>query len=143
MERPAQPAVAIVGPTASGKSRLANEVAKRYNGEIINCDSVQVYRGFVIGAAKVTSDQQQGIPQHLLDIAGPADEFTAGDYAREARKALEDISSRGKLPVVAGGTGFYLKALLEGLSPAPLRDRTLRNRLQRIRLRRLLPSIAC
>ena len=136
MERPAQPAVAIVGPTASGKSCLAIEVAKRYNGEIINCDSVQVYRGFVIGAAKVTSDQQQGIPQHLLDIAGPADDFTAGDYARQARKALEDISSRRKLPIVAGGTGFYLKALFEGLSPAPLRDEPLRDRLRRISLRR-------
>src|SRR5690242_12525287 len=136
MERSAQPAVVIVGPTASGKSCLAIEVAKRYNGEIVSCDSVQVYRGFVIGAAKVTGDQQQGIPQHLLDIAGPGDDFTAGDYAREARKALRDISSRRKLPIVAGGTGFYLKALLHGLSPAPLRDERLRDRLRRASLRR-------
>jgi tRNA dimethylallyltransferase len=136
MERSAQPALAIVGPTASGKSCLAIEVAKRYNGEIINCDSVQVYRGFVIGAAKATSDQQQGIPQHLLDIAGPGHDFTAGDYAREARNALHDISSRRKLPIVAGGTGFYLNALLHGLSPAPLRDEPLRDRLRRVSVRR-------
>jgi tRNA dimethylallyltransferase len=136
MERSAQPAVAIVGPTASGKSCLAIEVAKLYKCEIVNCDSVQVYRGFVIGAAKVRGDQQQGIPQHLLDIAGPGDDFTAGDYAREARKALRDISSRGRLPIVAGGTGFYLKALLHGLSPAPPRDEALRDRLRRASVRR-------
>jgi tRNA dimethylallyltransferase len=136
MERSAQPAVVIVGPTASGKTSLAIEIAKRYNGEIINCDSVQVYRGFVIGAAKVTRDQQQGISQHLLDIAGPGDDFTAGDYARDARNALRDISARRKLPIIAGGTGFYLKALLHGLSPAPPRDETLRDRLRRATVRR-------
>jgi tRNA dimethylallyltransferase len=136
MERSGRPTLAIVGPTASGKSCLAIEVAKRFNGEIINCDSVQVYRGFVIGAAKITPDQQQGIPQHLLDIAGPGDDFTAGDYAREARKALREISSRRKLPIVAGGTGFYLKALFHGLSPAPLRDEPLRERLRRVSRRR-------
>jgi len=130
------PAVVILGPTASGKSHLANEVAKRYNGEIVNCDSVQIYRGFVIGAAKATQAEQREIPHYLLDIAGPDDEFTAGDYAREARKVLISISERRKLPIVVGGTGFYLKAVLHGLPVAPLRNQSLRSRLQRVRIRR-------
>lgn len=136
MEPSPHPALVILGPTGSGKSQLAIEVASQFGGEIVNCDSVQIYRGFVIGAAKATHEEQQGIPHHLLDIAGPEDEFTAGDYSREARKVLVEISGRGKLPVVVGGTGFYLKALLHGLSPAPLRDASLRERLRRVQLRR-------
>ncbi len=126
----------ILGPTGSGKSHLALRLAEAFHGEIVSCDSVQVYRGFSIGAAKATPEERQRVPHHLLDLAGPGEEFTAGDYARAARAALADISSRGKLPIVAGGTGLYLKALLHGLAPAPRRNESLRERLRRIALRR-------
>lgn len=121
--------VAILGPTASGKSDLAIFLAEQFSGEVVNCDSVQIYRHFNIGTAKVPENERRGIPHHMMDIAEPADVFTAGEYARGARAVLDGIASRGHLPIVTGGTGFYLRALLEGLFPAPERDIELRERL--------------
>jgi len=126
---PTAPLVAILGPTGSGKSHLALEVAARFAGEIVNCDSLQFYRHLDIGTAKVPPAGQRGIPHHLLDVVNPDEVFTAGEYARRARPLLEDIVARGRLPVVAGGAGFYLRALLEGLFPGPTRDAALRARL--------------
>ena len=121
----------IVGPTGSGKSDLALHMASDLGGEIVNCDSLQVYRGFDIGTAKVPAAQRRGIPHHLIDAIGPGQLFTAGDYARLAEAALREIAGRGRIPVLAGGTGFYLRALLDGLFPGPSRDETLRTRLER------------
>lgn len=116
-----QPTLAIVGPTGSGKSNLAQYLAARLDGELVNCDSVQIYRHFNIGTAKT--------PAHLVDIAEPDEPFTAGEYANRARPVLREIASRNKLPIVVGGTGFYLRALFEGLFPGPQRDDALRARL--------------
>ncbi len=124
-----RPLVAIAGPTGSGKSDLALALAERYRGEIVNCDSIQVYRGFDIGAAKLPEAARRGIPHHLIDIVGPGELFTAGEYARRAREALGEISARGRLPILAGGTGFYLRALLDGLFAGPTRDQAVRDRL--------------
>ncbi len=123
------PLVVIAGPTGSGKSELALRVADEYGGEVVNCDSLQVYRYFDIGTAKLTPAERRGIPHHLLDVVLPDEPFTAGEYARLARRALAGIVSRGRLPVVAGGTGFYLRALIDGLFPGPQRDDALRARL--------------
>jgi len=123
------PLVAIVGPTASGKSALAVRLALAFGGEVINFDSVQVYRGFDIGSGKFSVEERQGVGHHLLDIAEPEVRFTAGDYRREALKVLEDLRSRGKLPVMTGGTGLYLRALLLGLFEGPTRSDELRRRL--------------
>src|SRR5579862_4560217 len=112
----------VVGPTGSGKSALALGLAQQFGGEIVNCDSLQLYRGFDIGTAKVPEQERRGIPHHLIDILDPSELFTAGDYTRVAREALLAIAGRQKLPVVVGGTGLYLRALLEGLSPGPARD---------------------
>jgi tRNA dimethylallyltransferase len=120
-----------VGPTGSGKSDLALRIALVVGGEIVNCDSLQVYRGFNIGTAKVPAAERQGIPHHLIDVIEPAQLFTAGDYARLAEAVLREIAGRGRIPVLAGGTGFYLRALLDGLFPGPSRDETLRARLVR------------
>lgn len=122
--------VVILGPTASGKTSLSLDIAERFGGEIVNFDSVQVYRSFDIGTAKPAPSERRGIPHHLIDIAEPADLFTAGDYARLGRAALAEIRARGRLPVLTGGTGFYLRALLEGLFEGPQRDEVLRRRLQ-------------
>ncbi len=128
---PENPAlIAIAGPTGSGKSDLALRLAGRFDGEIVNCDSVQIYRFFNIGAAKLPEPDRRGIPHHLIDIADPDELFTAGDFARAARPVLGEIAARGRLPIVAGGTGFYLRALVEGLAPGPRRDEGLRSRLQ-------------
>ena len=124
------PVVVVVGPTASGKSDLAIELALRFDGEVVNCDSVQVYKGLDIGTAKVPFDERRGVPHHLLDVVDPRQRCTAGDYARLARPVLTEISARGKLPIVAGGTGFYLRALTQGLFEGPGRDEGLRGRLQ-------------
>jgi tRNA dimethylallyltransferase len=124
-----QPLVAVAGPTGSGKSELAMRIAGEFDGEIVNCDSLQVFRRFDIGTAKLTTEEQRGIPHHLLDIADPDELFTAGEYARLGRQALNDITARARLPVVAGGTGFYLRALLDGLFEGPTRDQALRDRL--------------
>ncbi len=118
-----------MGPTGSGKSTLSLEIAIRFGGEVINCDSLQVYRHFDIGTAKLPEAERRGIPHHLLDIVNPDEIFTAGEYARLARLAIAEISARGKLPVIAGGTGFYLRALLDGLFEGPSRDQALRERL--------------
>ncbi|MFN3322271.1 MAG: tRNA (adenosine(37)-N6)-dimethylallyltransferase MiaA [Bryobacteraceae bacterium] len=123
------PLLVIVGPTGSGKSDLAIRLALDLNGEIVNCDSLQIYRHFNIGTAKVPPAERHGIPHHMMDIAEPDEVFTAGDYARLARPILREIAGRGKLPIVVGGTGFYLKALLEGLFSGPQRDEALRMRL--------------
>jgi len=121
--------IAILGPTGSGKSDLALRVAAEFSGEVVNCDSLQIYRYFDVGTAKLPADQRRGIPHHLIDILDPDQLFTAGEYARMARGVLAEISTRGRLPVVAGGTGFYLRALLDGLFPGPERDQVLRDRL--------------
>jgi tRNA dimethylallyltransferase len=126
---PAKPLIAIAGPTGSGKSDIGLRVAEAFHGEIINCDSLQLYRYLDIGTAKLRPDERRGIPHHLMDILEPDEVFTAGEYARRARSTLEDITSRGRLPVVVGGTGFYLRALFEGLFPGPQRNEALRVRL--------------
>lgn len=125
------PLIAILGPTGSGKSELALAVAERYGGEIVNFDSIQVYRHFDIGAAKLSAAERRGIPHHLIDVLEPDEVFTAGDFARRAAQVVRDIRDRGRLPILAGGTGFYLRALLDGLFPGPTRDEALRRRLAR------------
>jgi len=125
-----RPLVVIAGPTGSGKSELSLHVAGRFDGEIVNCDSIQIYRHFDIGSAKLPVSGRRGIPHHLIDIVEPSEVFTAGDYARVARPVLREIADRGKLPIVVGGTGFYLRALIEGLAPGPERDESLRERLR-------------
>jgi tRNA dimethylallyltransferase len=125
------PLIVVVGPTGSGKSDLALRLAERYRGEIVNCDSVQLYRFLDIGAAKTPVHERRGIPHHLIDILNPDEHFTAGDYSRVARPILFEIASRGRVPMVVGGTGFYLRALLHGLFHGPSRDQALRQRLAR------------
>jgi tRNA dimethylallyltransferase len=133
---PVYPLIVVLGPTGSGKTELSLRLAERWNGEIISCDSVQVYRGFDIGSAKLPVSERHGIPHHLLDIATVGEEFTAGDYSRLARTALGHIRDAKKIPIVCGGTGFYLRAFLCGLSPAPPRHPALRDRLSAIARRR-------
>lgn len=120
----------ILGPTASGKSALAVTLAEQFSGEIVSCDSVAVYRYFEIGTAKPSCEDRARIPHHLIDIAEPTEAFTAGEYARQARAALSEIAAREHLPIVVGGTGLYLRALLEGLFPGPQRSDELRERLR-------------
>jgi tRNA dimethylallyltransferase len=131
LEAPLPLLVVVLGPTASGKTALSVALAERFDGEIVSCDSVAVYRGLEIGSAKPTLDQRLRIPHHLLDVATPDSFYTAGDYSRDARAALEDIAGRGKLPIVTGGSGLYLRALLQGLFPGPQRSQALRDRLAR------------
>jgi tRNA dimethylallyltransferase len=126
---PQRALVAVLGPTGSGKSELALRLATEFGGEIVNCDSLQVYRHFDIGTAKLPPGERRGIPHHLIDVLNPDELFTAGEYARVAAGVVEEISARGRLPVLAGGTGFYLRALLDGLFPGPARDQALRDRL--------------
>jgi tRNA dimethylallyltransferase len=121
--------VALVGPTGSGKSDLALRLAEAFRGEVINCDSLQVFRHFDIGTAKLGASERRGIPHHLIDILEPDALFTAGEFARAGRDAAAQISARGRLPIVCGGTGFYLRALLDGLFAGPARDQALRDRL--------------
>ena len=122
--------VVILGPTASGKTALSLALAERFGGEIVNCDSVAMYREFDIGTAKPTAEEQARVPHHLFDCAEPTASMTAGEYARLGRETLSDIRSRGRLPIVVGGTGLYLRALLEGLFPGPQRSEELRERLR-------------
>jgi len=123
--------IVVLGPTASGKSALGVRLAEQLGGEIVVCDSTQVYRHFDIGTAKVPLDEQRGILHHLVDLVEPEEVFTAGDYRKHALIALEGIRSRGKVPILAAGTGLYLRALLEGLADAPTRSEELRDRLRR------------
>jgi tRNA dimethylallyltransferase len=121
--------VTIGGPTGSGKSTLALRVAEAFNGEIINCDSLQLYKGYDVGTAKIPEAGRRAIPHHLIDVLEPSQGYSAGDYARDARAAIAGISARGCLPVITGGTGFYLRAVLNGLPQLPGRDEPLRSRL--------------
>jgi tRNA dimethylallyltransferase len=125
--------IAIVGPTASGKSTLGIEVALRLGGEIINCDSVQVYQGILIATAKVPFEERRGVPHHLIDFISPKINYTAGDWAREAVNTIAEIERRDRLPVLVGGTGFYLRALRNPLFPSPQTNETIRERLNSIR----------
>ena len=128
--------LAIVGPTATGKSALGIALAERFGGEIVSCDSTAVYRGFDIGTDKVPPAEQRGIPHHMVDVVDPTEEYSAARYAREAAAVIRDISSRGKLPILVGGTGFYYRALTRGLFEGPGRDEPLRRRLERVAARR-------
>ncbi|MDQ2974483.1 MAG: tRNA (adenosine(37)-N6)-dimethylallyltransferase MiaA [Acidobacteriota bacterium] len=130
------PVIAIVGPTASGKSTLGIEIALQLGGEIINCDSVQVYSGIEIATAKVPVDERQGIPHHLINFVSPNINYTAGDWAREATAQIEDIQNRSRLPILVGGTGLYLRALRNPFFPSPQTDEDVRLRLNQVRERR-------
>lgn len=122
--------VVVLGPTASGKTALSLMLAERFDGEIVNCDSVAMYKEFEIGTAKPSADERQRVPHHLLDSVEPTAFVTAGDYSRMARQALGEITSRKKLPIVVGGTGLYLRALLDGLFAGPQRSEEIRERLR-------------
>ena len=140
--------LAVLGPTASGKSALALSLAVSCDGEIINCDSTAVYRGFDIGTDKLSMEQRRGIRHHLIDIADPVEVYTAAQFARDAEQAIRDIHARGRMPILVGGTGFYYRALTRGLFPGPGADERLRARLERVaakkgpeRLHRILQSV--
>jgi tRNA dimethylallyltransferase len=124
------PLVVVLGPTGSGKTALSLWLGERFSGEIVNCDSVALYREFDIGAAKPTREERARVPHHLFDVADPTSQVTAGEYAEQARQVLREISARNKLPIVVGGTGLYLRALLEGLFAGPRRSEELRERLR-------------
>ena len=123
-------AVLLLGPTGSGKTALSLELASRFGGEIVSCDSVAVYRGMDVGTAKPSAEERARITHHLIDVAQPNQPFTAGEYSRRARAALRDISARGRLPIVTGGTGLYLRAMTAGLFAGPERQTELRARLE-------------
>jgi tRNA dimethylallyltransferase len=120
----------LLGPTASGKTALSLELAEKLSGEIVSCDSVAIFREMEIGTAKPTRAERERVPHHLIDVRSPDEPYTAGDYGREAREALAGISGRGRVPIVTGGTGLYLRALLDGLFAGPPRSDALRARLQ-------------
>jgi tRNA dimethylallyltransferase len=123
--------ILLLGPTGSGKTALSLALAERFNGEIVSCDSVAVYRGMDLGSAKPTIEERTRIPHHLIDVVDPDEQFTAGEYSRVARAVLHEISSRGKLPIVTGGTGLYLRALSDGLFAGPARSEGIRDRLRK------------
>jgi tRNA dimethylallyltransferase len=128
--------VAILGPTASGKSALAIALSRRFAGEVVACDSTAVYRGFDIGTDKVPEHEQQGVCHHLVDVVDPAEDYSAARYARDAERVIREITARGRLPVLTGGSGLYYRALTRGLFPGPGRDSALRRRLRRASERR-------
>src|SRR5688572_32111895 len=131
-----RPVLAVLGPTASGKSALGLALAERYDGEVVNCDSTAVYRGFDIGTDKLALEARRGIPHHLIDIADPTEVYTAARFARDAASVIGEIHARGRLPILIGGTGFYYRALTRGLFPGPGADELLRERLNRVGRRR-------
>ena len=140
--------IGIVGPTASGKSALGLRLAEAAGGEIVSCDSLQVYRGLDIGSAKPSRAERARVPHHLIDVVDPDEPFTAAEYARRARAAVADIAARGRRPLIVGGSGLYLRALLTGLFAGPSRDEALRRRLEQMadrfgdaRLHRLLRHV--
>jgi tRNA dimethylallyltransferase len=133
---PRPPLVAIVGSTATGKSALGLQLAERWNGEIVACDSTAVYQRFDIGTDKVPVSEQHGIPHHLVDIVPPTEAYSAARYAADAERVIRGITARGKLPILVGGTGLYYRALTRGMFPGPARDETLRARLQAVSHRR-------
>jgi len=137
----APPLIVIVGPTAVGKTGLSITLAERFNGEVINCDSRQVYRRFDIGTDKPGAEDRRRCPHHLIDIIDGKDQFTAADFAVKAALAIADITARGKLPLVAGGTGLYIKAFLDGLFPGPARDERVRTALEEEARREGLDSL--
>ena len=136
MSNSISPLLVIVGPTASGKSALALHLATTFAGEIVNCDSLQIYRGMDIGTAKPSLAERQSLPHFLFDVRNPDQVFTAGEYSRLGRAVLTDVAARLKLPIVTGGAGFYLKALLEGLFPGPQRSDEIRDRLNHLEAKR-------
>jgi len=132
----ARPIIAVVGPTASGKSELGIALALRLDGEVINCDSVQVYREIEIATAKLPPAERRGVPHHLIDFVPPEVNYTAADWARDALRKIDEVESRGHAALLVGGTGFYLRALRQPFFEAPPTDERLRRRLARIRERR-------
>ncbi|HEX4757038.1 MAG TPA: tRNA (adenosine(37)-N6)-dimethylallyltransferase MiaA [Terracidiphilus sp.] len=124
-------AVLLLGPTGSGKTALSLALGEQFNGEIVSCDSVAVYHGMDFGTAKPSAEERARLPHHLIDVADPDKPFTAGDYSRQARAALREIAVRGRLPIVTGGTGLYLRALTNGLFAGPARQDNLRERMKR------------
>jgi tRNA dimethylallyltransferase len=136
MTRPRPPLVAIVGSTATGKSALGLRLAERWNGEIVACDSTAVYQRFDIGTDKVPVSEQRGVAHHMVDIVPPTEAYSAARYAVDAERVIRDITARGKLPILVGGTGLYYRALTRGMFPGPARDETLRARLQAVGHRR-------
>jgi tRNA dimethylallyltransferase len=152
-EETRQPIIAVTGPTASGKSALGIELALRFRGEIVNCDSVQVYREIEIATAKIPFDERRGVPHHLIDFVDPRTNYTAGDWSRDAARVIAEIESRDRAVVLVGGTGFYLRALRQPFFESPPTDESLRARLVELResrgaehlhkiLRRLDPASA-
>lgn len=131
-----KPIYAIVGPTASGKTALGVKTALHFGGEVINCDSVQIYRGIEIATAKPSAEERQGIPHHLIDYVDPNVNYTAADWAKDAAEKIAEIESRGNVPILVGGTGFYLRTLMHPLFDSPKTDERLRERLRRIRERK-------
>lgn len=125
------PILAIVGPTAAGKTGLALELAQELGGEIVNADALQVYRGFDIGTAKPTLEERARVPHHLIDILDPTERYSAGEFARRARESIDEIRERGRVPLVVGGSGLYVRALFEGISPVPPGDEGIRSELRR------------
>ncbi len=143
-----RPLLAVLGPTATGKSALALSIAQRIDGEIINCDSTAVYRGFDVGTDKVPVADRGGIVHHLIDIVEPTGEYTAADFGRDAARVVDEVHARGRVPILVGGTGFYYRSLARGLFPGPGKDAGIRDRLERVadrrgveRLHRLLARV--
>jgi len=122
--------VVLLGPTASGKTALSLQLAEQFSGEIVSCDSVAIFREMEIGTAKPSREERERAPHHLIDIRNPDEPYTAGDYSRDARESLTGITGRNNLPIVTGGTGLYLRALIDGLFSGPQRSEALRDRLR-------------
>lgn len=133
--------LAIVGATATGKSALAVDLAERLGGEVISADAFAVYRGLDVGTAKPTAEERRGVPHHLLDVKDPREAYSAGAFASDARRIARDVLSRGKLPILCGGTGFYVRAFFEGLFEGPTRDAALRAALEAVAERRGRPFL--